>query len=180
MSWVPSHYIADVIIHVVLVALFVGVFYFTYATVIETSVIKTTTVSLTSQLMAQLDVWLSPSLNTVLEAQLKQLKPPDLTQVDAVAAASNSNIKWKAIYALGGLTLGGVVLLFFLHLATGGTIHWRELFTHNATIVFATAVAEFTFLTAFAQFYRPAALEDFKVSIFQTLKTWSEAGSIRV
>lgn len=170
-----AHFIADTVVHVTMVAVFVGIFFFTYATFIEKQVVARTTEQLTSGLMEEVEAWLTPTQNQLLMEQLQQLQAPDLTAADAAAKLKNDETLTTAIVALGALVIVGLIILLIVSKVSSTPINWKEVFVTNGIVLAATALVEFLFLTCLAQFYVPASLDDFKVTMYTTLAQWASS-----
>ena len=174
----PTKFILDVLMHVVLVAVFLGIFFFSYVTWIENSLVKRQTTELVHDTMAQLSVWMPQYVRDSVNDAVRNIKYPDLAEEDRKVQEHNSEIIHQAIFSLGmlaGIVVVIMVIFYFLPVRFVGIVPWRELLQHNGILLLVTALVEFTFLTGFVQWYRLADVSDFKLTFLKTLQTWAES-----
>jgi uncharacterized membrane protein len=131
---------------------FIGFFFFTYASRVEKNVVETRTKSIIRDLMKDVRA-LTPEgiLKGVSPLVNKTLQPPDMTRVDEKVTENNKELLKKAALTLAILFVIGMVLTVVISRYTH--IPLKPLFITNFISLLFVAITEFSFLTFFAQNY---------------------------
>lgn len=146
------YYVVNTILHVTLISVFIGFFFFTYASRIEKNVVEVRTKSIIKDLMKDVraftpeNLWkgLSPVINAKLQA-------PDMSAEDDEVETNNKVLLRKAVMTLTALFVIGMALTLLL--SRYFDIPLKHLFITNLISLLFVAITEFSFLTFFAQHY---------------------------
>ena len=164
---------ADIIIHVALVATFIIIFFFTYASMVEKKIISNETREIVQVFASKASSLLSDEQNEYVRSLLKKIEPPDMSSPDADVKQSNSNLMRKTFWCLAIVLAASAVVVSVLHRA--GSFSIGKLFWSNILALVVIAVVYFCFLTLFAKNYKPSDYSLVENSFFKTLDDWASS-----
>ena len=165
--------IANVIMHVVLMATLVSIFFFFYGSLIEEKVITSQVDNLISDITIDLKAVLSDSdKNAIMEA-FKNLQPPDMSVEDKNASDQNKKLMIKAAKIVGitliiGLVVSGILAFMF-------NFSYIDMIKENIVILIVACAVEFFFLSFFAKNYRSLDPNMVKLTVIKTLQSYANS-----
>jgi hypothetical protein len=143
---------ANVIIATAMISVFIGVFFFTYASKIEQDIVVKRTTEIVDSMVSSAQI-IPPSEKALISTQIAPnlTIPASLEQQDAEVAAANKQLMIYAAKAIAIFVSICVIvvgcLVYYYKLPLG------ELIQNNLIILVFVALTEFIFLTFFAQNY---------------------------
>lgn len=143
-----SREIVDVIIGVVFMATFIGIFFFTYGAYIEKRIAKEQIEGAVDNLMQDIKYFAGDQISPVLGL----LKAPEMTEEDNKVRESNKALIKKVIMLITIFFVLGLGLAFSLSWFKG--VNFMASVKHNIIILIFIALTEFSFLTFIAAEYR--------------------------
>ncbi len=168
-----SHTIASIILHVVLLATFIGLFYFLYATGIERRVITSQVDRLILDITSDLKIILSDTERQKIAAIFTNLTTPDMSAEDQKAAKSNAELFKKASLVLGLVFVIGIsaviILSFVYHFSL------TDMLKESAVILITAAATEFVFLSFFARNYRSLDPNMVKSNVVKAMQIYAQS-----
>lgn len=162
MAFIDSH-LVDVLLQVMMIAVFIGIFYFTYAKNVEKDVVINTVHYLSSELFKGITSYM-PSMEL-------NLQPPDLSNVDNQVAQSNSLLIQKAVWTLSMLFLFTLLITYFMSRYL--KISYYDRLKHNLVILCFVALTEFSFLNIVGRNFITVDPNKIRLNVVTTLKNWS-------
>lgn len=144
--------IANVVMNVILISTFIGIFFFSYASMIEEKIVKVRTSQIILDLTNSLHVLTPPDVLNDLNISLsKYLVPPNLQTEDAEVKSSNEILLKKSMKVLGAVFAIGLAIVITLSIVYKFPL--KDIITKNLILLCFVALTEFSFLTFFAQHY---------------------------
>lgn len=162
---------ADLIIHVALIATFIIVFFFSYASMIEKKIVSDQTSEIIAIFTERMSAFLSDEQNAKVRSLLKTTDPPDLSAIDAQVAKSNSALELKATWSMIIYLGASLVLVSILYYY--GSFNIRPLFIKNFFALGAIALVDFLFISFFARNYKPSDYSLVEKSFYKTVGEWA-------
>lgn len=159
--------IANVILHVILIATFIGIFFFTYASRVEKEIVENQVDYLVKDFTQNLSQ-LSSEHKEQLKTAISTIQAPDMTKVDTVVNNMNAELMKKAGYVIGIMLVIGSAIIYYLY--TKYNINLKSLMIHNAIILIAVAVTEFFFLNYVAKNFISADANRTKKTLISTIR----------
>ena len=164
--------IANIILHVSLIALMIGIFYFTYVPVVAKQVVKREVADVMDSIARDIHTIVPKKDLAPLKSVVdKYLQPPDMKKQDAEAAAKNKALMLKAAKYLGillaasGVLVAGLWYFFKVDLS--------HLLIVNTIMIVVVGITYFTFVTLVIKNYRSVDPNFVKLAIVRTLRTFS-------
>ena len=166
--------LANMLVHVSLMSVFIAVFFFTWAAHEEQLVIARQTREIIQELVDETKTLVD---NTATNDKIRQafaaIRAPDTTGADAQVATANGALVRKAALALGaGVALLALVVGF---LVWRYELSLRHLIRDNLVVLAAAAIVEFSFLTFLASAYEPSNGAFVKWKTFGIIQQWVQA-----
>jgi hypothetical protein len=150
--------IANIILHVVLVASFIGVFYFTYASKVEENVVKRQVAYMVNNIGYELQD-LPEHTKNKMKKSLENVNL-NLEKADDIVQQNNKKLLIFAAEVLGGLLVAGFLIVFFMSRIYKFSFY--ELLKENLIILVFVAITEFSFLTFLAQKFMSVDTQEIK------------------
>ena len=161
-----SEEIASIIMSVLFVGTFLGIFFFTYASKVENDVVVDQVNYIVSDLANDLQV-LPPEIIANLKTQMNNIQQPDLSSADADVEASNKKIMNNAIMMISIFLVSGLILIYIMSRIYGFSI--LHILKKNLIIITFIGLTEFSFLKFFASNYISADPNAVKLLILNKL-----------
>jgi hypothetical protein len=152
-SKVPT-LVADIVLHIMLVGSFVIIFFFFYASKIESSVVKNQTTQIINDLVEEVSMFLSEEDNAKLRTLFSKINPPDMTDIDNKVKLQNEALVKKTFYTMLAMLTIGVLIIALLWFF--GKISLSSLLQQNAIALISIGLTDFVFLTFIASKYHPS------------------------
>jgi len=151
--------IIKIIFQVIIIFIFVGIFFFTYASYIEQKIVEKQVDDIVVDLVGDIKMLWPPTNSslTYVKQQIASTKPTNLSAQDDEVKASNKIILDKAVKSITIITIVGVILIFCIFMYSkyrGEHIDYLGIIKNDFIILAFVASVEFGFLTFFAQNYR--------------------------
>ena len=162
-----AEYIANIILHVVLISVFIGVFFFTYATFIEERIVVSQVNYLIDDFADEIEV-LPKTYKTVLNTVISNIDKPDMSVQDAQVKENNKALLNKVIIILSVSLVIGISSVYYL--SRNYDFSFKELLYKNLIGLVFVGLTEFVFLTFIATSFRSADPNYVKRKILETLR----------
>lgn len=163
---------ANIVMHVTLIALMIGIFYFTYVPVVEKQVVVREVGEVMDSIARDIHVLVPKDVLAKLKPLVDEyVKAPDMKKQDEEAAAKNRALMEKAAMYLGVLLAVGVVVVLGLWYFFG--IDVMHLLISNAVLLIVAGATYFSFVTFVIKNYRSADPNYVKRAIVKTLREFS-------
>lgn len=148
-----SKEVADIVLNVIFIGTFLGIFFFTYAVQVEEEILEIQINDIILDLKNDLSI-MPPEILATIKQGLQNVNRPDMTQVDAVVNAQNKNILKQAIMVIGISLATSLIGIY------GASVYWKfsmiDLIKKNLIIMAFIGLTEFLFLTFFAKNFMSA------------------------
>lgn len=168
-------------LQVTLVAGFLVVFFFSYASTVENEIVTKQINYLVDSFTGSAKSLLDPQTLTVISDSVNELNPPDLSQEDQEVIEKNLVLENQATQVVMALIISGVVvyLLYLLYSMTQGNIYEAmKMLLVIAVILLAVAATEVTFLNLVAKNYITADPNYFRARILSVLNNFANNPSL--
>lgn len=174
MDWLiyGSESLADIFVHLALICTFIIIFFFTYASYIEKTVIQNETSDIVEQLSREISIILTTEQNNQLRTFFKNIQVPDMSASDKSVKDSNDVLLNESIIFLLFFVASCFIIVLILYLFTDFSI--KNLLIHNLVALFSVAAVDFTFLTVFAKHYKPSDSSYVKTRLLVILRDWTQ------
>ena len=164
---------ANVLLSIVFMCAFLGIFFFTYAARIERNIVKNQSERIIADLTQDLSALLTQDqlvdLKTVASPYIVS---PNLSQEDEEVKESNKNLMKQATIAITVFVVVGLCTVFML--TRIGDVSLKSIFIRNLITLVFIAITEFCFLTYFVQNY---VTIDSNFVKYKVLTTLADVGS---
>lgn len=170
--------IATIILNVVLISTFIGIFFFTYAAKVEEEIVIDQVNIIVDDFTGDISSLVSPEtlrLSKPFILNALTLSPEQISKLsvnDAASADHNKKLKIKAAIALGIILIVGLAGVFYIW-SKNKDFDLKKLFIANGIILFFVGLTEFAFLTVIAKNYRTADSNFVKKVIVENIKNFS-------
>lgn len=168
-----SEIASKIILQILLIAAFIGSFFFTYGAYIERTVFKQQIDYIVTELVGEFSSLVPQTMVPTIRTQINNLVMPDMSQQDAQTAANNNKLLMVALPILFGLALFGLVFAGIMSLIF--SFSFVEILLLNLFALVAVAVTEFVFLTFVGKNYKSADPNYVKKSVFEVLRDFSNS-----
>lgn len=144
--------VAKIILSVVVISAFIGIFFFTYEAKVEEIIVKQQSAEIIKDFTSEIRTLLPrPILKDVYASIEPTLVTPDLSDLDEEVRESNKALIKKAtriivIFTVVGLLLVALICLIF-------HINPKDMIIHTLITLFFVAVAEYIFVSYIVQNY---------------------------
>lgn len=169
MIWSLEFFI-HIFISVTFISIFICIFFFTYATRVEKTIVINQTNDLVDELAGSMLNY--PTVKKNLKPYIDDWVPPDMSTDDEKVEQANKLIVNKAVYMIGFSAT--TMLVFLLLLAYIYNISFYSIIIPNLIILFLVAVTEFCFLTFIAANYISFDPNYIRYRILNVLKEFSK------
>jgi hypothetical protein len=163
---IDSHMIINIIMNSGLIASFIAVFFFTYATTIEEDIVKNQTVIVINDLMQTINPLLP---DDVKKQMYNNIKASDMSDVDTNASNINNKIINDAYSSL--IIIFSIALLIVMLISIAYNHNLYEILGLNLILLVLVALTEFTFLHFIPHKFISADTNWVRWKILTTLKS---------
>jgi hypothetical protein len=163
------NFIINAMISVTLFAIFLTIFYFTYAAKIEGDIVDIQMKNLVNDFGYSFDI-IGENDKKKISEYLNNIKLPDTTKIDEDIEKSNRDVIRKAMIFLGvfsGVLILGSVILYVIN---KGKIDIKYIIRNNLILITFVALTEIFFLNAVAKRYKSLDANDVKLKIIEKLQ----------
>lgn len=163
--------IIKILLNVVLISTFIGIFFFTYETKIEESIVEIQSKEIIQGLFGDFKKVLPPTaMQAVYDIISPKLVAPDMSSEDDYVKKSNKALIKKATKIMASFTIIGLALL--IGAAIIFKVPMKDIAISSvATLVFV-AIIEYIFLTFMVQHYKTIDANFVKYRILRTLANY--------
>lgn len=158
--------------HISLIALLIGVFYFTYVPIVEREVVIREVDEVMDSIAHDIHTFIPQKDLQFLKPMIdKYIKAPDMKTQDAEAAAKNKALLFKAAKYLGILILVTAMIVLFLWYFY--QIDMTQILITNGILLVVVGITYFIFVTFVIKNYRSVDPNFVKRAIVHTMKAFS-------
>ena len=149
--------VSNVIMHIILISVFIGIFFFTYGAYLEKEIIKTQVEYLIEDLLGSIKVFM-PEMSDDVKQRIKDYDIKVNEEDDIKVRNKNKETLKKAFMAITALVVVGVILIFAVlkimkKQNMSNTKFWKTLLKHNAVVLIFIGITYFIFAAYFAKKY---------------------------
>ena len=146
-----SELVSKILVNVLLITLFIGVFFFTYGSYIEGKIVKNQMEFLASNIKDSFGLF-GKNTNDFIITKINEIKLPDLSREDKKAEENNEEIKMKAFKFLLLFSLFVVFCIYLIYVKNNNNNSYElnKIISENIIILIGIGVTEYVFLTYFA------------------------------
>jgi len=148
MSENYSELMIIVLINVLFISLFIGLFFFTYASHIEETVVHSQMKYLSEEIISKINMFGS-NITSMFNSYISNIPKPNLDDADKEVEKHNLNIKYTALYANIVFTIVVSILIYFIYSNSDKSFNIKNILIKNGIILFFIALTEYSFLTLF-------------------------------
>lgn len=158
--------IANIILHIVIIASFIIVFFFTYGSYLEEKIVKQQMEYIVDDLVGDIKV-IAPEATSLIKQNL--VKPDvNMEEEDKKAAEHNSALKRNSFIALAIVIAIGFGIVYYIH--KNYDIPMREIIFSNVISLVAVGITYFLFSTFFIGNYRSADPNFVKKKLLESIQ----------
>jgi len=159
--------VASIILHIIIIATFIIIFFFTYGSKLEGQVVKQQMEYIVDDLVGDIKV-VSPEAAETLRKSLEQIPKPDLEEADRLAEENNSKLRKKAFIFIGIALVVGCGIVYGMSKYFDFAL--KDIIIANVISLIAVGLTYFLFSTFFIASYRSADPNFVKKSILKSLQ----------
>lgn len=163
-----SKEITNIILNVIFIATFIAIFFFTYGTFVEKSVIKEQVNYAITDLVGNAQFFLTEYQLEMLKQYIGTIQIPDMSQADKQAKQHNKKLIIEASIIMGILLIVGIIISVILSIVY--KFSFGKLLILNLVILIFIALTEFMFLTFLGKRYKSLDPNFIKVTILETIQ----------
>jgi hypothetical protein len=167
-----SELFIKVIINVLLISLYLGVFFFTYGSMLQKQVVKSQMAFLVNNICNIIKLF-GPFVSLQLNTFFKNMVLPDLSEEDKYVTELNKKTLKNAVYANVFLiicVIMCVIGIYYFAKQNNVSINLKKILTQNFIILLFIAITEFTFFNYFASKYIPINPNQTKLTVIKNLE----------
>ncbi len=167
--------IANTLLHVIFVATFLAIFFFTYTANIEEELVKKQVNLILKNLLSS-SKFFDDDIRTQIRTRLNDIETPDLSEEDHKVTKNNEKVLEYAIKVISISTISGLIISYFLFQSdtnpNKGT--YIDLLKENAILLIFVSLTEFLFLHLIATNYVYGDANLVKKQILVSLKKYTQ------
>lgn len=162
-----SQDVASIILHIIIIATFIIIFFFTYGSYLESKVVKQQMEFIIDDLVGDIKI-VAPELAVGLKKSLETMQKPDLSEADKAAEENNKKLRNKAILMIGIAIIIGTGIVFGLSRYYGFSM--KDIIIANIVSLIVVGLTYFIFSTFFIAYYKSADPNFVKKKILESLR----------
>lgn len=170
MKYNPE-YIANIILHVILISTLITIFFFTYAAKVEEDIVKDQVNFIIEDLTDNINMLPEDKKQIVRDASNK-IVAPDMTELDNKVVDANAKLMKNVMIMVGIVLVVGILIVYMM--SKKYDFNFLDLMTHNLIVLFFVFITEFCFITYLGKNFRTGDANFVKKSILSILKEYSE------
>ena len=159
--------IGNIILHVILIATLITIFFFTYATTVEEEIVKDQVDFIIEDLTEGTKLF-PTEMTGLLKASVDGIELPDMKSVDEEVEKKNKKLMNHVLILVGSILISGLSLVYFM--AQKYDFSFLSLLKHNAIVLVFVGLTEFFFLRYLAKNFRSGDPNHVKKTVLVTLK----------
>jgi len=137
-----------VIMNVLLISLFIGIFFFTYGSYIEGKIVNNQMEFLSSDISNIVRLF-GENTNNNFKEKIKTFILPDLHEEDKKAKESNNKIMMKALKVNIFFAIAVIIAIYVIYITSKKDFSMGVLIKQNLILLLFVALTEFSFITFF-------------------------------
>jgi len=166
-----SQDIANIILHILTMAVFITLFFFTYGAYLEKKIVKEQMNYIVDDLVGDIKV-ISPQTALTLKNQLQNIKSPNLDQADKQAEENNNKLKMNTLKIVVGVSV--VTLFIVYYMIKYFNLDVKSLIITNIISLIAVGITYFVFSTYIIASYKSADPNFIKKSIVESITDYGK------
>ena len=152
---ITAFYVSNIIMHIILISVFIGIFFFTYGTYLQKEIVKIQVEYLVNDLLSTVKVFIPKSEK--IKRQIREFDIKIDESQDEKVTEKNNQTKFKAFLAIFTLLACGILIILAISklMNMGKMTHkqfWFKLFKYNIIMIFFIIITRFLF-TSIAKKY---------------------------
>ena len=159
--------IGNIILHVILIATLITIFFFTYATTVEEEIVKDQVDFIIEDLTEGTKLF-PAEMTGLLKASVDGIELPDMKSVDEEVEKKNKKLMNHVLILVGAILISGLSLVYFM--SQKYDFSFLDLLKHNAIVLLFVGLTEFCFLRYLAKNFRSGDPNHVKKTVLVTLK----------
>lgn len=163
--------IANIMLHILLMAIFIMVYFFTYGVYLEQEIAKKQVNDITSDFIRDIKT-VTPTLAPILQTHFSNIIYPNLSEEDKLAAQRNKTLRNRAVIFISGFAL--VLFMVIVYLVTTYNINITDIIITNIISFVVVALTYFVFATYIVANYKSVDTNFIKKSFVQTLVDYAK------
>lgn len=162
--------VANILLHVVFISTFLTVFFFTYASKIESKIVESQSKRIISELTGDVKLLLPDNVIGEINSRVATVEPPNMQEEDDKVLEANKKLKTKVASFVGVVFFIGLVIVWLMcYFINDPKFTFFDLVKHNAIILCFVALTEYVFLDYFARNYISIDSNFVKYTILETI-----------
>jgi hypothetical protein len=170
MNYNPE-YIANIILHVILISSLITIFFFTYAAKVEEEIVKQQVNFIIEDLTDNVNM-LPENVRQIVRDASEQLTLPDMTELDNKVIDANQKLMKKVIIMVGITLIVGIYIVYMMSVKYN--FSFSHIMKHNLIVLVFVFLTEYCFITYLGKNFRIGDPNFVKKSILTILKKYSE------
>lgn len=171
-----SYRVTSILVHIILVSVFLSIFFFTYATKIESNIVQSQSRQIVKEIVGDVTILLPKNVSEDVASVVETIQTPDMAEDDKKATQTNNELKRKVALFIGVWFLVGITIGLFISHAYG--FSFSEIVRHSLIILFFVALTEYVFLDYFVRNYISIDTNYVKYIVLKTLNDDIQKSSI--
>jgi len=170
MNYNPE-YIANIILHVILISTLITIFFFTYAAKVEEEIVKEQVNFIIEDLTDNINM-LPENAKEIVRNMSREITEPDMTELDNKVIESNAQLLKKVTIMVSITLIVGVYIVYMM--SKKYNFSFSDLMKHNFIVLVFVFITEFCFITYLGKNFRLGDANFVKKSVLTILKEYSE------
>lgn len=169
--------IATIIAQVMLIAIFITVFFFTYGSYLEQKVIKDQMDYIVNDSIGDIKI-IAPEIISMVKGPVSRLQAPDMKDADEAASENNSKLKTKTYIIVAVVT---IILFSIISLIIWKyNINLKNFAISNGVVILAVAITYFIFSTFVIATFKSADPNTVKKAVLESANEYKMLQSISI
>lgn len=165
---ISSKHLAYIILTVSVVATFLTIFFFTYASKIEEEIVIEQMNYITNDLLDSINIFVPDNLRKNLKSQLNYIKPDDLSKEDKKAKESNKKVLTSTIKIIIPFLIISFITVIIMSYKYD--FSFKKILLETFFVLCVVAIIEYMFLTKFTRYFISADVNFVKYKFISSLQ----------
>lgn len=167
-----ANVVIKILLNVVLISTFIGIFFFTYETKIEQDIVQIQSQEIIQDLAGDFKKVLPRDvMQNIYDNVSPRLIPPNLSDEDDYVKKTNKALIKKATIIMAAFSIVGISLLIVAAIIF--KVNMKDIVIHSVATLIFVAIAEFIFLTFMVKHYKTIDANFVKYKVLQTLANYN-------
>lgn len=168
----PSE-IATIILQVVLIATFIGVFFFTYASKIEKEIVEDQMDYIVKDIVNNIKIFIPENKRKDVSDFIKNMTIPDMKREDKLVDDMNKGLLNKAVIVLSILVIVGVIAVYIMSIKYNFTL--MPIIKESLIVLAFVGLTEFVFLRYIGKNYRSGDPNIVKYELINSFQKFAQS-----